>query len=86
MNVRLDGPGVKAVSDTSSPDRWVTRLVMPLAGLVQNGVAPGDKVYLNVIRVSSPQIAGAPKMGIDTWVPFCTVHEVDRLAEIQLEK
>jgi hypothetical protein len=86
MNVKMEDHGIKAASDTSAPDKWVTRLAMPLANVVANGVAPGGKLYMNVIRVTSPELKGSPGFGIDTWVPFCTVHEVDRLAEITLDQ
>jgi hypothetical protein len=85
-NVPLEGHGIKAASDVSAADKWVTRLAMPLASVVPGGVAPGGKLYMNIIRVSCPQLAGGGRLGIDTWVSFCTVHEVDRLAEIVLEK
>jgi hypothetical protein len=85
MNVELENHGAKAVSDTKAPDRWVTRLVLPLKSVLPGGCAPGSKVYLNVVRVSSSAIAGGEGLGIDTWVPYCSVHDVDRLAEIGLE-
>ncbi len=86
MNVRMEDHGIKTVSDTSSPDRWVTRMAVPLGSVVAGGVLPGEKLYLNVIRVSSPSLKGGSPLGIDTWVSFCTVHEVDRLAEITLQE
>ena len=85
MNVDIAGHGVKAVSDTTAPDRWVVRLAIPLKTAIPGGVKPGDKVYLNVLRVSSPAVHGGSGLGIDTWVSFCSVHDVDRLAEISLE-
>jgi hypothetical protein len=44
---------------------------------------------MNILRVSSgnlksPQQASAA-YGDDTWVSHCDVHQVDRLAEIQLQ-
>jgi hypothetical protein len=83
MNVPLEKPGVRAVTDVSAPDRWVTRLVLPLASLAPQGVAAGGKCYLNLARVSSPQVTGTG-LGIDTWVAFSKLHDVDRLAEITL--
>lgn len=84
QNVPLENPGVRAASSTSDPARWVTRLAFPLAGIVPGGALPGGSLFLNVIRVSSSGIGGEPGLGIDTWVPYCTVHEVDRLAELRL--
>jgi len=84
-NVPLENHGIKAHSDTSAPDRWTVRMALPLASIVPGGVAPGGKLYLNILRVSSPAISGQGGLGLDTWVSYCTVHEVDRLAEIALE-
>jgi hypothetical protein len=84
-NVPVEDCGMKAVSDVSAPDRWVTRLAFPLARLVPGGVKPGETFYLNVIRVSGPALSGQGGLGIDTWVSFCSVHDVDRLAEVTLE-
>lgn len=85
MNVPISEHGVRAASDTTAADRWVTRLAIPLSGAIPGGVKPGGKLYLNVIRVTSPALSGAGGLGIDTWVSFCTVHEADRLAEVLLE-
>lgn len=73
---------LRAVSDKTSPDRWVTRLAIPLKELVPGGAQAGDKIYLNVLRASSPALKGS----IDTWVSYTTVHEVDRLAAVVLAK
>ena len=63
-----------------------TRLAMPLATVIQGGAKLGGKLYLNVIRVSSPQVTqGRGRLEIDTWMSHCSVHDVDRLAEITLE-
>jgi hypothetical protein len=86
MNVPIKDHGVKALSDTAAADNWVTRMAIPLAGAIPGGVQPGGKLYLNVIRVSGPALSGTGGLGIDTWVSFCTVHEVDRLAAIELER
>lgn len=85
MNVEMTDHGIIAEPDVSASDRWVTRLVIPLSNLVKDGVTPGGKFYMNVVRVSSPGIGNTPGLGIDTWVSFCTVHDVDRLGEITLE-
>ena len=81
----------KAVWSYMAPDRWVTRMAIPMSGAIPGGVRvpragerPGGKLYLNVIRVTCPALSGAGRLGIDTWVTFCTVHEADRLAEIEL--
>lgn len=63
----------------------MVRLAIPLKTAIPGGVRPGGKVYLNVLRVSSGGIHGGGGLGIDTWVSFCSVHDVDRLAEIALE-
>jgi len=75
---------VTAQSDVSAPDRWVTRVALPLESVIPGGVAPGGKLYLNILRVASPGVSGQGALGLDTWVAHCTVHEVDRLAELTL--
>ena len=63
----------------------MTRLALPLASVIKGGVKPGGKLYMNILRVSSPAVGNQGSLGLDTWVSHCTVHEVDRLAEIGLE-
>jgi len=84
MNVPMDDTRVKAVSDRSRPDAWTVRMAFPLDSMLSEKVGKGDKIYMNILRVSSPEITGSG-FGIDTWVAFCTVHETDRLGEIVLE-
>ena len=84
MNVPIEPVPVRVVSDTSVPGRWVSRLSIPLAELVAGGAKPGGKVYLNVVRVASGAISATGGFGISTLVPYTTVHEVDRLAEVRL--
>jgi hypothetical protein len=85
MNVDIADPGVRVASDTKAADRWTVRLAIPLKTAIPGGVAPGGKVYLNVVRVSSGAVWGGDGLGLDTLVSFCSVHDVDRLAEITLE-
>lgn len=84
MGVPYTEHGIKIASDTSAPDKWVTRLAIPLKEAVPGGAKPGGKIYLNVARVSGGAITGAG-LGIDMWVPYTTVHSVDRLAEVTLQ-
>jgi len=84
-NVPVPDHGICAVVDTSDPDKWVTWIAVPLATLAEGGVAAGDNVYLNAVRVSSPDVNGTGGLEIDSWVSYATVHTVDRLAEVTLE-
>lgn len=87
LNVPLENPGIRVVSDITAPNRWVSRVAVPLARALPGGVRAGDTIYLNLIRVSSPGIAkNGRRLGLDTWVSFCTVHEVDRLGRLTLAK
>lgn len=88
MNVKIENSGVRVVADTTAPDRWVQRVAIPLSSVARGGVLPGEKVYLNIIRVTSPTIAARPdgRFGIDSWVAYTTVHDTSRLAEITLAK
>ena len=87
MNVPVDDKGgMQVVSDTRAPDKWVSCAMFPLDKIVPEGLKPGEKIYMNIVRVSSPAISGKSPYGADTWVSFSTVHEMDRLAEITLSK
>lgn len=86
MNVPLTDSGMKAVSDTTAPDVWVTRMVFPLATVLAGGAQPGESLYMNIMRISGPALNASGAMGLDTWVSYCSVHEVDRLGELKLEK
>ncbi len=90
MFLKYPDHGIRVVPDTSAPDRWVTRMSIPLTNLVPDGVVPGGKFFMNVVRVSGPALtppedAMSGGLGVDTWVSHCTVHETDRLAEIILK-
>ena len=86
MNVGMEDTGVKVVSDTSSGTKWVTRMIMPLARVLPGGVKPGESLFMNIIRVMNPTLAGQGPYGIDTWISYCTVHEADRLGELKLSE
>jgi hypothetical protein len=84
MDVAVDDKGgMRVVSDASASDRWRCAIAFPLDRIAPGGVKPGETLFLNVMRVSSPSITGAG-IGVDTWVSFCSVHDVDRLAEVTL--
>lgn len=76
--------GMKADSNTRG-NRWILRLCFPLNTLLEKPVQSGDDIYINIVRVRNPQLAGEPRYGIDTWVAYTTVKDVDRLAKIHLE-
>lgn len=77
--------GVKAVSDTSG-NAWVLRLAFPLDGMVEQAVKPGETIYANLIRVRGPKLNRpfAGGFGIESWVSYMTVKEVDRAGSITL--
>jgi len=83
QKVKMDETGISAATDTSG-NRWITRLSWPLDTIVDQPVRPGETLYMNVIRVSNSKLAGELGFGIDTWVSYCTVREVDRLGEVKL--
>ena len=83
QNVEMPDTGMRVSVDTSG-DRWVTRLSWPLKKIVAGGSQPGDTLYLNVCRVTNPELEADPGFGIYTWVSHCTVKDVDRLARIRL--
>lgn len=86
MNVPIENPGIRVISDVSTTNLWVTLIAIPLKILTINGVKPDGIFYMNITRVSSPELLNQPVLDIYTWVPYCTVQDVDRLAKITLEK
>jgi len=83
MNVPIERPAFTVTSDTSAPDRWVTRMAWPLAEVLPGGVKPGQRCYLNIIRVWQVPLQ-ADGAGIDAWAPFTRVHDMSRAPEITL--
>ena len=85
QGVAMEETGIRAETDTSG-NRWVTRLSWPLESFLDKPLEPGEVFYMNVLRTSNPKLAETGRYGIDTWVSYCTVKEVDRLGEVKLEK
>ena len=85
-NVGIEVKGVKIYSTTQNPEKWIARLAFPLKEILKDGIKAGDKFYFNIIRVLSPESSGSYPYEIDCFVPYSTVHQVNRLAEIELEK
>ena len=77
--------GLKAKSETSG-GKWVLRLALPLVKMSDKPIAPGETFYMNIMRVSNPQLSGQPLYGIDTWVSHTTVKAVDRIGKVTLRK
>ncbi|MCF7855497.1 MAG: DUF4838 domain-containing protein [Candidatus Pacebacteria bacterium] len=77
--------GLKAASDTSGT-AWILRLAFPLDQMLDKPVKPGDTIYGNLIRVRGPALNKpfGPKFGIESWVSYMTVKEVDRAGAITL--
>ncbi|MCF7853716.1 MAG: DUF4838 domain-containing protein [Candidatus Pacebacteria bacterium] len=75
------------VECTTDSDRgWVARVAVPLEDLIPHGVEPGDTFYMNIVRVASPQVAESNDLEVGSLVPFCSVKDTDRLAEVTLAK
>ncbi|MBI4024533.1 MAG: DUF4838 domain-containing protein [Verrucomicrobia bacterium] len=71
--------GAQVNSDTSAADRWLVRVAIPLENLLPNGVKPGEKFYLNVIRATAASNAVV-------WIPtFPGSKEANRMGEMLLE-
>ncbi len=77
--------GLKAVSDTNG-NKWILELSFPLSDILEKPIKPGDDIYANFMRVRNPVLSGERPYGIDTWVAYTTVKDVDRLAKIHLAK
>lgn len=88
VNYRMCYPwldhGAVAVSDTKTvAGKWVLSFSIPLKNLTPAGVKPGDKFYVNIVRVTGPAITGGA-IGVESWLPVAGTHEPDRLGEITL--
>ena len=75
---------IKVISKLEK-NRWITEVVIPFSDVSLDGLKKREKIYMNIIRVSSRKIYKKERMGIETLVPFTTVHELERLAEFKLE-
>jgi len=73
--------GATVHSDVSAPGRWTTCVTLPLSKLVPGGAKPGDRLYLNLVRV----MAVSRGRQVYVWSPESNVHEPDRFGEITLE-
>lgn len=85
MNFLWRDHGIKVSSDTSQPDLWTEWLAIPLANLVENGVEPGGKFHMSILRVDSPSLTGQG-LEVNCSLSFANVHEPDRLAEFTLAR
>jgi len=75
---------IKVISKVEK-DRWISEVAIPFSDISLDGLKKGEKIYMNIIRISSVKIYKKERMGIETLVPFTTVHELERLAEFKLE-
>lgn len=66
-------------------DRWISIVKIPLKDISIDGVKKVEKFYMNIVRVSSGKINKKGKIGIETLVPYSSVHQLERLAEVRLE-
>ena len=73
--------GAVVRSNTSAPDRWTTRVALPLAKLAPGGFAAGDRLYMNIVRVWWVHNRGQQVV----WSPLSGVHQADRFAQVTLE-
>ena len=83
-NVPMPNTGVKTWSKVTGTDRWVTRAAIPMRTGLPKAVRPGDKVYMNVNRVSGPRPGVNELYGVYSWVSYMAIHEADRMVEITL--
>ncbi|MCM8768652.1 MAG: DUF4838 domain-containing protein [Candidatus Omnitrophica bacterium] len=82
-NVTISEHGIEVWS-VPVGDRWSSVIKIPFKDLALEGYKPGEKVYLNIVRVSSGKINKKGTLDIETLVPFSSVHQLERLAELRL--
>ncbi|MCM8786337.1 MAG: DUF4838 domain-containing protein, partial [Candidatus Omnitrophica bacterium] len=66
-------------------DKWISIVKIPLKDISIDGLKPQEKLYMNIVRVSSGKINKTGKIGIETLVPYSSVHQLERLAEIKFD-
>ncbi len=85
-NVTIENPGVAVVSE-KQPDLWRVRMALPLEKMLAKPVNPGDKLFLNVIRIANQALSKVSShYDMSSMVSFSTVHDPVRAAELTLEK
>ena len=70
-----------AVASEATPDAWTTRLCLPLANVIPDGLKPGQTLYFNVVRASTAAqtpLAYSPHFILNFHVPA-------RLAALKVE-
>ncbi|HPP12832.1 MAG TPA: hypothetical protein PKW42_08885, partial [bacterium] len=83
-NVTIEEHGVKVWPQVEK-NCWTSVVKIPLKDVSLEGYKPGEKLYLNIVRVSSGKVNRKNTLGIETLVPFSSVHQLERLAEVRLE-
>ncbi len=85
-NVAIENPGVIVASE-KLPELWRVRVALPLDKMLAKAVLPGDRLFLNVIRIASQALSKAPgRFDMSSLVSHSTVHDPIRAAELTLEK
>ena len=65
-----------------NPSRWQVRVALPLVKLLQGTLAPGDKLYMNIVRIclgKSCKVAWNPTFTNDGYEP-------SRFGELELAR
>jgi len=77
--------GATVISETTG-DRWTVSLAVPLKNIVPDGCAPGDKLYMNFVRVVPPDGAGKDRQ-VFAWSPTFkeALHVPGKFGKIVLE-
>jgi len=67
-------------------DRWMTRYAFLLDSMLNVPLAAGSHFFLNIVRVTNPNLYGDTRLGIYTGTSFTTVHTIDRAGKVILGK
>ena len=80
--------GARATGDITAKDKWVQRFAFPLDRMLDKPLAAGDSFHLNCMTVLGkghvPERRG--HVFIYGVTPVTTVHDVDRMGSVRLEK
>lgn len=78
--------GAKVISDSSSSDCWTVYIVLPMNPISQEGIQPGQTIYLNILH-RTLRFPGGISEGLVSWIPtFAEKFRKPYMGSIQLEK
>lgn len=82
----VDAFGVRVASDTSKARVWKQRFAFPLKSFTDAPVVPGERVFINCVRVVNEDLTEGKGSKILAITKGTTVHTTDRMGMVTIEK